>query len=184
MYGDPVLDGLVHDALAANTDIRVAAARVEAARASLTGARLLPETTLSASANRQRISSPRPFRANRVSAGPMMADSLCPMKSICWPRAAKPPGDAAAQADADAVSGRGVRYGPRLSRRHHQRRALKVAQDGGLLDRSIRITGARVDVGRSDRLDLIRVSTLRDQQAASIPQLQADRRPPCFALQR
>jgi outer membrane protein TolC len=42
MYGDPVLDGLVHDALAANTDIRVAVARVEAARASLTGARAAP----------------------------------------------------------------------------------------------------------------------------------------------
>ncbi|MFT2568436.1 TolC family protein, partial [Escherichia coli] len=52
----------------------------------------------------------------------------------------------------------------------------KVAQDTvDLLDRSIRITGARVDVGRSDRLDLIRVTTLRDSQAAAIPQLQADR---------
>jgi hypothetical protein len=52
---------------------------------------------------------------------------------------------------------------------------VKVARKPLLLDRSIRITGARVDVGRSDRLDLIRVTALRDQQAATIPSLKADR---------
>src|SRR5258705_1886832 len=35
LYDDPVLDGLVKDALAANTDIRVAVARLAKARASL-----------------------------------------------------------------------------------------------------------------------------------------------------
>ncbi len=39
MYDDPVLDGLVADALAANTDIRVAVARLDRARASLRGAK-------------------------------------------------------------------------------------------------------------------------------------------------
>jgi outer membrane protein TolC len=33
LYRDPVLDGLVADALAANTDVRVAAGRLERARA-------------------------------------------------------------------------------------------------------------------------------------------------------
>jgi len=33
LYDDPVLDGLVRDALAANTDIRVAEARLQRARA-------------------------------------------------------------------------------------------------------------------------------------------------------
>ena len=51
LYDDPVLDGLVADALAANTDIRVAVARLDRAKASLREARsdLLPQTTLSAS---------------------------------------------------------------------------------------------------------------------------------------
>jgi len=51
LYDDPVLDGLVADALAANTDIRVAVARLDRPRASLRGARsdLLPQTELSAS---------------------------------------------------------------------------------------------------------------------------------------
>jgi len=39
LYDDPVLDGLVADALAANTDVRQAAARIERARAGLRGAR-------------------------------------------------------------------------------------------------------------------------------------------------
>lgn len=45
-----------------------------------------------------------------------------------------------------------------------------------LLDMSVRITGVRVDGGRSDRLDVLRVTALRDQQAALVPQILADRR--------
>jgi outer membrane protein TolC len=37
LYDDPVLDGLVRDALAANTDVRVAEARLQRARAALRG---------------------------------------------------------------------------------------------------------------------------------------------------
>jgi outer membrane protein TolC len=62
---------------------------------------------------------------------------------------------------------------------------LKVAQDTvALLDQSIRITGARVDVGRSDRLDLIRVTALRDQQAATIPRSPRIVRPRCCGWPR
>ena len=52
LYKDPVLDGLVADALAANTDIRVAVARIAKARASLRQVRgdRLPSTNLSAGA--------------------------------------------------------------------------------------------------------------------------------------
>ncbi|RYD40533.1 MAG: TolC family protein, partial [Sphingomonadales bacterium] len=39
LYDDPVLDGLVGDALAANTDVRIAVANIARARASLRGAR-------------------------------------------------------------------------------------------------------------------------------------------------
>ena len=48
LYDDPVLDGLVADALKANTDIRVAVARLDAARASLRGVRndRLPQTSI------------------------------------------------------------------------------------------------------------------------------------------
>ena len=52
LYRDPVLDGLIADALAANTDIRQSVARIDRARAALRGARSdrLPQTGLNAAA--------------------------------------------------------------------------------------------------------------------------------------
>ena len=51
LYDDPILDGLVTDALAANTDIRQSVARIDRARAALRGARSdrLPQVGLNAS---------------------------------------------------------------------------------------------------------------------------------------
>ena len=56
LYDDPVLDGLVADALAANTDVRVAVARLARARAALREVKVdrLPEVGASASATRGR----------------------------------------------------------------------------------------------------------------------------------
>ncbi|MGI4875993.1 MAG: efflux transporter outer membrane subunit [Janthinobacterium lividum] len=53
LYDDPVLDGLIAQAFAANTDLRVATANLRRARAILseTRSQLLPSTTISASAN-------------------------------------------------------------------------------------------------------------------------------------
>lgn len=53
LYDDPVLDGLVGDALANNTDVRVAVANIARARASLRGARAdrLPQGEIGAGAN-------------------------------------------------------------------------------------------------------------------------------------
>ncbi|MEA3079146.1 MAG: hypothetical protein QOF05_554, partial [Sphingomonadales bacterium] len=52
LYNDPVLDGLVQQALDANKDIAVAAANIAVARASLRGARSerLPQTSVGAGA--------------------------------------------------------------------------------------------------------------------------------------
>ena len=53
LYDDPVLDGLVGDALASNSDVRVAVANIARARASLRGARAdrLPQGEIGAGAN-------------------------------------------------------------------------------------------------------------------------------------
>ncbi len=57
LYNDPVLDQLVTDALAANTDVRVAVARIARARAALRGAprRSAPQAGVSAGANYGRL---------------------------------------------------------------------------------------------------------------------------------
>jgi outer membrane protein TolC len=51
-----------------------------------------------------------------------------------------------------------------------------------LLNRSIAITNARFNAGQSDRLDVVRITALRDQQAALLPSLQADRDAALFRL--
>ena len=57
LYDDEVLDGFVEDALAANTDIRQATARIARARAGLRGARAdrLPQTGIEAGGNYGRV---------------------------------------------------------------------------------------------------------------------------------
>ena len=185
LYNDPVLTRMVEDALHANTDIRVAAARLEHARALLRNARSarLPTTSIDASATRER------FSAAVVPSGSAQLETWyydgglsLSYEVDLFGRVRRgveaAHGDTqAAQADADAVRLAVVADTVRayLDVTTSAQR-LKVAQETvALLDRSIRITGARVDVGRSDRLDLIRVATLRDQQAATIPQITSDR---------
>ncbi|HTM96314.1 MAG TPA: TolC family protein, partial [Croceibacterium sp.] len=57
LYDDPTLDGLVSDALTANTDVRQALARIDRARAGLRGARgdRLPQTGIGAGATYGRL---------------------------------------------------------------------------------------------------------------------------------
>jgi outer membrane protein, multidrug efflux system len=58
VYQDPVLQSLIREALADNLDVRIAAARIDQARASLGAARLqqLPQASATAGATRQRTS--------------------------------------------------------------------------------------------------------------------------------
>jgi multidrug efflux system outer membrane protein len=58
VYRDPVLQSLIREALADNLDVRIAAARVDQARAALGSARLqqLPQVSVAAGAARQRTS--------------------------------------------------------------------------------------------------------------------------------
>jgi NodT family efflux transporter outer membrane factor (OMF) lipoprotein len=184
LYDDPVLNREVTAALAANTDIRVAAARVDHARALLRNARSgrLPTTGIEASAQRERFSTaqltPGEPRQTWVYEGGLTLSYEVDLFGRVSRGIEAARGDAAAaRADADAVRVAVVADTVRayLDVTSSAER-LAVAQDTvALLDKSVRITGARVDVGRSDRLDLIRVEALRDQQAALIPQIMADR---------
>ncbi|WP_242123580.1 TolC family protein [Sphingobium sp. Sx8-8] len=191
LYNDPLLDSVVQDALKANTDIRVAVARLEEARAQLRGARSdsIPQTTLNAQPSYGRASAaqtlPGTDRENwTVDAGLNVAyeiDLFGRVKRSI--EAAK--GDVnAASADADAVRVAVVADTVRayVDATSSAERIAVARQTVALLDNSIRITNARFEVGRSDRLDLIRVTALRDSQAALIPSLLADRDGALFRL--
>ncbi|MFZ2994676.1 efflux transporter outer membrane subunit [Sphingobium sp.] len=184
LYNDPLLDGLVTDALRANTDIRVAVARLERARAMVRGTRAnrLPSTTLGGSPTYGRVSEgqtlPGMDRDNwTIDAGLDVAYELDLFGRVKRGiEAAR--GDAnAAAADADAVRVAVVSDTVRayVDATTSAKRLVVTQETVDLLDRSIRITGARFDAGRSDRLDVIRVTSLRDQQKALIPSLTADR---------
>ncbi|KEQ52048.1 RND-family efflux transporter [Sphingobium chlorophenolicum] len=191
LYSDPVLDGLVQDALKANTDIRVAVARLEKARAGLRGARSdkLPQTTLSGSPSYGRASAAQSLpgidRENwTVDAGLNVAYEVDLFGRVKRSIEAAKGDVGAAAGDVDAVRVAVVADTVRayVDATSSAERIAVARQTVALLDKSIRITNARFEVGRSDRLDVIRVTALRDQQAAVIPSLIADRDGALFRL--
>lgn len=191
LYHDPFLDQLVQDALAANTDIRVALARIEGARASLRGAGAdrLPRTDMAGSVNYQRTaqvqSMPGFDRENRVQdVGIDLSYEVDLFGRVRRGIEAARGDYQAAQADADAMRVTIIADTVRayLDVTATAERVAVAERTVDLLNQSIRITSARFDVGRSDRLDVIRVTTLRDQQQAQIPGLRADRDAALFRL--
>jgi NodT family efflux transporter outer membrane factor (OMF) lipoprotein len=191
LYDDPVLDALVQDALAANTDVRVAVARIERARAQLRGSRnlALPQTGLEASGGQQRTSRfqslPNLERENRVVDGEFNVSYEVDLfgrvkRGIEASRA----DISAAQEDADAVRVTVVAdtvraYVDATSTAEQLAVARRIVD---LLERSSRITNARFERGLNQRLDVIRIDQLREQQAAAIPSLTAQRDGALFRL--
>jgi NodT family efflux transporter outer membrane factor (OMF) lipoprotein len=191
LYDDPVLNGLVQDALAANTDVRVAVARIERARAQLRGSRAdrLPQTGIDGSATYGRVSEsqvlPGNDRQGRVVDGEFTVQyELDLFGRVKRGIEASRADYAAAQEDADAVRvtvvADTVRAYVDATSAADQ---LAVAQRTvDLLDRSTRITNARFERGLNEKLDVIRVTQLREQQAARIPTLSATRDGALFRL--
>jgi NodT family efflux transporter outer membrane factor (OMF) lipoprotein len=191
LYRDPLLNRLVDDALAANTDLRVAVARIERARASVRGAGAdrLPQTTIGSSANYARTSAARTLpgveRENWTFDGGLDVSYEVDLFGRVKRGVEAARGDLGA-AEADAA---GVRLAivadtvqAYLDVTTSAERLAVAQRTVALLDQGIRITGARFDVGRSDRLDVIRITGLRDQQKANIPTLLADRDAAFFRL--
>ena len=184
LYRDPVLDGLIADALKANTDIRVSVARLEKARANLRGARSdrLPQGGVSAGATYGRLP-----EGQRAPGAPREDWSIDAGLSVSYEvdlfgrvsrgiEAAR--GDAAAAAaDADAVRITVVADTTRAYADAASGAArLKVArQIVDLLDKSLLLTQRRHDAGLVTQLDVSRIATLRQQRAADIPAIEAER---------
>lgn len=191
LYNDPVLDGLVKDALAANTDVRVAVARIEKARANLRGSRAdaLPQTGFDGSGTYGRKAEsqvlPGADRQGRTVDGEFAVSYEVDLFGRVRRETEASRADlAAAQEDADAVRVTVVADTVRAYvDATSAAQQIAVAQHTvDLLDRSVRITNARFEHGLNQKLDVIRVTQLREQQAAAIPQLQATRDAALFRL--
>jgi len=191
LYNDPVLDGLVGDALAANTDLRQALARVERARASLRGARAdrLPQASIAAGTTYGRLpESQVPAGARREDwsndAGIDIAYEADLFGRVRRENQAARADLAASQADADAarvivVADTTRAYADAASGAARLRVAREIVD---LLDRSLTLTRKRHADGLEDGLAVARIATLREQRAADIPALEAGRQAALFRL--
>ncbi|MEN7537660.1 TolC family protein [Aurantiacibacter flavus] len=191
LYDDPVLDTLVADAIAANTDLRQASGRIARARAALRGARAgrLPQTSLGAGGNYSRVSEAQaPGLSDRegwmFDGGLDIAYEVDLFGRVGRGIAAAREDVAAAQADADAVQ---VMVVADTTRAYAEAASLaaRIAVANrivGLLDDSLTLTRGRHEAGMESGLAVARIETLREQRAAEIPTLEAQRRAALFAL--
>ena len=191
LYRDPVLDRLVADALKANTDVRVAVARLERARASLREARAdrTPQVNVGGSAQYGRLpAGQRPAGADRenwaVDTGLDVAYEVDLFGRVSRNIEAARGDVEAAAADADAVR---VAVAAETARAYADAASsaerLAVAERiVALLDRSAGLMRKREDAGLATPLDTARITALRNQRAAEIPRLLAQRQSALFRL--
>lgn len=191
LYRDPVLDGLIAGALAANTDIRVAVARLARARASLREVRgdRQPQATAGASATYGRYSAiQRPPGVRQedwtIDTGLDVAYEVDLFGRVSRNVEAARGVVGAAQADVDAVR---VAVVADTTRAYADAAAaaerLTVAERiVALLDRSLRVTQGRARAGLVTGLDSARIAALRNQRQADVPALVAERQAALFRL--
>lgn len=182
LYQDPVLDGLVSDALAANTDIRTAVARLAKARALLRETRgsREPQVGVGASAQYGKLPGPDLGRKRtdvQVDVGLDVAYEVDLFGRVSRSIEAARGDVAAADADADAVR---VIIAADTTRAYADAASaaerLAVNQRiVDLLDRSLQLTERRYQVGLANGLDTARIGALRDQRRAEIPLFEAQR---------
>jgi NodT family efflux transporter outer membrane factor (OMF) lipoprotein len=191
LYNDPVLDRLIDAALKANSDLRVATANLDRARAQLRGAhsQRLPQTQVEASVTDQRVPSWEVFPgAGReywsVDTGFDVAYELDLFGRVRRTVQAAHADYEASQARQDAarvvvVSDTARAYLDALASFAQIAVAKRTLT---LLDDSVRITAARFDSGLAQKLDVIRVEALRDQRRAALEPLEAERERALFRL--
>lgn len=191
LYRDPVLDGLVADALVTNTDIRQAVARIDRARAALRGARSdrQPQGGLSAVGGYGRTppdqtATDTDRTGGSFSIGANLAYEVDLFGRVRGGIDAARYDEAAARADADAVrvmvvADTTLAYAAAASAAARLRVARSIV---ALLDESLRLTRLRHEAGLTDGLAVARIEALRDQRAATIPTIQAECSAALFAL--
>ena len=185
LYNDPVLDGLIAGALAHNTDVRAAVARLARARASLRESKVdrLPQGGVNASATRGRDEGSSDASTS-YSAGLEVAYEVDLFGRVARGVEAARGDVGAAEADADAVrvaivSDTARAYADASSAAERLAVAEHIVE---LLDQSLRLTEKQVEIGQTTRLDTARIAALRNQRQAEIPAIAAERDGALFRL--
>ena len=185
LYDDPVLDGLIADALAHNTDVRAAVARLARARAALKEVKVdrLPQGAISASATRGRDPGVSDSSTN-FGAGLQVAYEVDLFGRVSRNVEAGRGDVGAAEADAEAVrvaivSDTARAYADASSAAERIAVATHIVE---LLGRSLDLTQKQVDIGQTTRLDTARIAALLNQRKAEIPAIAAERDSALFRL--
>jgi multidrug efflux system outer membrane protein len=191
LYDDPLLDDLVAQAFAANTDLRVATANLRRARAVLNeaqGARL-PTTNVSASAveARQTVATPNgpvPFSSEFYRAGLDASYEI-----DLYGRVGRTIEAARADADAEAAARDAVLISVAAETTRAYADACSAARQLAVASRSLTLladsfalTEKRVAAGRDSPLDAARARAQVETTRAALPGFEAERRSALFRL--
>ena len=185
LYDDPVLDGLIKDALAANTDVRAAVARLTRARAALREVKVdrLPQVGADAAVTRGREVG-QSNADTSFDAGLDVAYEVDLFGRVSRGVEAARGDVGAAEADAEAVR---VAIVAETARAYAD--AASAAERLGvanhiveLLEESLLLTDKRVEIGLNTRLDTARIAALLNQRKAEIPAIAAERDSALFRL--
>jgi multidrug efflux system outer membrane protein len=183
-FGDAVLSELVERGLAANADVRIAQARLQEARAGLSGARaeLLPEVGVAGDASRALAPGylyPGTTRSQRTG-NAFDANFTASWELDFFGRNRRASESAAALVDASqaGVHAAQMVVAAEVARIYLDLRGLQqryeVARQS--LDNqqaTLKLTSVRLDAGRGTQLDVVRARSLFDSTEASLPALQA-----------
>lgn len=194
LFGDPVLDGLVTRALERNTDLRVAAANLQRARALLGEARAgkLPSNTINAQYVRQRFGG-QVFNAigdvpvvttDFYTTGLDASYEIDLFGGVSRAIRAAIADEQAARAQVDAAR---VAVAAETARTYAEGCALavrvrKAEEAVALARRSLTLVDTTTRAGFTDRRDLAAARTVLAQAEAALPQLVAERRASLYAL--
>jgi multidrug efflux system outer membrane protein len=178
-FADAELDALIAQSLAANHDLRIAAARVAQAQAIAQGTQGLGRPTLdvNAGANRSRFSdnSGQPGTRNQFTAGLAAAWEIDLLGRVASEQRAAASDVESAQAERRAVQ---VSVAAEVARTYFELRGLQEQLRVTRLDlqtqrEGLRLVQARLDAGRGTALDTQRATALVEGTAATIPQLES-----------
>lgn len=180
LFGDTQLDALVEAALARNTDLLQAVARVEQADALLreTGSALLPSVNGNASGSRSRR-----FMNEQAQVRTTLGLGLSTAFEIdFWGKLRSATEAARAQAlasrharDVVRLSVAGLTAQAYFALRSLDEQIVLVQQTLRTRDENVRVLGRRVDAGVSSRLDLDQAQALRADAAVQLRELQRQR---------
>jgi multidrug efflux system outer membrane protein len=192
LYDDPVLNGLVEEALNANTDLRVAAANLARARAIAGEADDAGGFTLetSAGAMHSRASGEQFLKAEQLpvrNLGDVEAKISYQVDLVGQLRRAAEAAHADAEASQAALDLARVSVAAEVARSYVEACAngheLSVAQHTvDLQARSLDVTRRLMKAGRGTTVDITRAQALLDQSRASLPTFQSRRRAALYKL--